>query len=150
MSPKSGTVRYNNSGLPGGLAKLAEPEELSDSPHEDESPTLRRNLDTSPKHRNKYDTKNAELPEMIPMLARNENGISVSSDISDFDNFPKPAERKTVKKPNEQAGDSEAPEYKNIFTTKDNYVNVPAMGNNGIEFSNPAYITFDTVNERAN
>lgn len=151
MSPKSGTVRYNSNN-PSGKATLAEPEELDSDLAADDSPTLQRNLDTSPKHKNKYDIEKADLAEQIPMLQRNPNGILNNSD-SDTDNYPKPMERKSKKRET----DLEAPEYKNIIDTKDNYVNVPSnFGNSRYNatpdlkeaFSNPSYVTFDTVNER--
>jgi hypothetical protein len=151
MSPKSGTVRYNSTD-PNKRATLAQPEDDDSDLVAEESPTLQRNLDTSPKHKNKYDTNKADLAEHIPMLARNANGVLNISD-SESDNYPKPMERKSRRKDK----DLEAPEYKNILDSKDNYVNVPSnFGNNRYNtspdqkeaFTNPSYVTFDTVNER--
>lgn len=128
MSPKSGIVRYNNNSA-----------HKSDYIRPD-SPTIAKNLDTSPKNRAKHPNRKPELPEEIPMLKRNENGALVHADSDEEQNG-----YTEMSFSNGQSKEVKAdPEYKNVFDSSDNYVNV-APGK-----SNPSYITFNTVNERLN
>lgn len=139
MSPKSLTVRYN-SGAAAHQSDYIRPD----------SPTITKNLDTSPRNRVKYPNKKPELPEEIPMLKRNENGALVHAESDE--------ELQQQQNPNgytemsfsngrsqEQPATTSDAEYTNVFNPE-NYVNVPA--NKAVV--NPSYITFDTVNERLN
>lgn len=127
MSPKSGTVRYNTNLAP----------QKSDHP---DSPTTAKNLDFSPKNKSRNTNKRPELPEEIPMLKRNENGVLVPAD-SDDNGYTEMSF--TDGQSNPVTSDAE---YKNVFNPNDNYINVPA----GKAVANPSYITFNTVNERFN
>lgn len=129
MSPKSGTVRYNSGA--GRQSDYVRPD----------SPTITKNLDTSPRNRAKYPNKKPELPEEIPMLRKNENG-TVAHDSDEEQ--PQNGYTEMSFSNGRQPATSEA-EYTNVFNP-DNYVNIPA--NKSIV--NPSYITFDTVNERRN
>lgn len=139
MSPKSGTVRYN-SGAAAHQSDYIRPN----------SPTITKNLDTSPRNRVKYPTtKKPELPEEIPMLKRNENGTLEHADSDEeLQQQQNPAGYTEMSFSNgrsqEQPATSDS-DYTNVFSP-DNYVNVPA--NKAVV--NPTYITFDTVNERVN
>lgn len=132
MSPKSGTVRYNS----GGAHK-------SDYIRPD-SPTITKNLDSSPKNKAKHPNKRPELPEEIPMLKRDENGAIVHAD-SDDEHNPNGYTEMSFSNGRSPPTISDA-EYKNVFSSSDNYVNVPANPSKAI--ANPSYITFNTVNER--
>lgn len=131
MSPKSGTVRYNSN-----LANT------SDYVRPD-SPTIAKNLDSSPKNKAKYASKNPELPEEIPMLRRNNGALADSDEEMQNPNgytemsFSNGRSKEVV----------QDPEYKNVFEASENYVNVP---NPGKAIANPSYITFNNVNERVN
>lgn len=133
MSPKSGTVRYNSN-----VANA------SDYVRPD-SPTIAKNLDSSPKNKVKYPSKNPALPEEIPMLRRDNNGTLADSDEETQNpngytemSFSNGRSKEVV----------QDPEYKNVFEAGDNnYVNVT---NPGKAIANPSYITFNNVNERAN
>lgn len=120
MSPKKGTVRY----------------QPPEQPKKADSPTLAKNLDSSPKR--KFDSK---VPEEIPMLRKDENGVRKTSNDSDDDEpqngytemsfsnpHPKPRSRESIDF-----------EYTNVFKPSENYINVPA---NSSTISNPTYITF--------
>lgn len=125
MSPKSGTVKY----------------------HPD-SPTLIKNLDTSPKNK-KNVNKKPELPEEIPMLLKmgSQNGLPVQ-EYSDEEPHNSYTEMSFTNGSKENGEDEEElPEYKNIFASNDNYVNVPT---NNKSITNPSYtsIKFNRVNER--
>lgn len=137
MSPKSGTVRYNSSSA-----------HKSDYIRPD-SPTITKNLDTSPKNRAKHPNKKAELPEEIPMLQRNENGGLMHADSDDEQQNPNGYTEMSFSNGQPQPTSSDN-EYKNVFNSsdKDNYVNVPKNPSKSVV--NPSYITFDTVNERLN
>lgn len=131
MSPKSGTVRYNTN-----VASK------SDYVRPD-SPTIAKNLDTSPKNKAKHPNKKPELPEEIPMLLRNENGALVHPDS---DEEPQNGYTEmSFSNGRSQPVTSDA-EYKNVFDSSDNYVNVPP--NPAKAIANPSYVTFNTVNER--
>lgn len=140
MSPKSGVVRYNL-----GAAHN------SDYIRPD-SPTITRNLDSSPKNRAKNLNNKPELPEEIPMLMRNENGAVVHHADSDEEQPQSPNAYTEMSfsngrsQPDSHTSDAE---YKNVFSSSDNYVNVPAQPP-GKAIVNPSYITFKTVNERLN
>lgn len=137
MSPKSGAVRYN----PNSSAHT------SDYIRPD-SPTITKNLDTSPKNRAKHPNKKPELPEEIPMLLRNENGSLVQHPDSDDDHHPNGYTEMSFSNGQSKPVTSDA-EYKNIFDSSDNYVNVPANSNKSI-VNNPSYITFnnDSLNQK--
>ncbi|KAG5675894.1 hypothetical protein PVAND_005754 [Polypedilum vanderplanki] len=137
MSPKSGVVKYNL---------------------RPDSPTIAKNLDTSPKNK-KNVNKKPELPEEIPMLAYNQNGLPIhDSDEEQVNTYTdmkirrNSSGRKKRQAPQPPVAAStnqnSDPEYKNIFAPSDNYVNVPAVNKNA-SVANPAYITFQSVNERA-
>jgi hypothetical protein len=119
MSPKSGTVRYQ----PDQQMKKSD------------SPTLARNLDSSPKR--KYDAK---IPEEIPMLRKDENGIKKLSTDSDEDELQNGYTEMSFNHPPIQPRSRESHdfEYTNVFKPSENYVNVPASST----ISNPSYITF--------
>lgn len=135
MSPKSGTVRYNT-----GAAHK------SDYIRPD-SPTITKNLDSSPRNRaDKHPNKKPELPEEIPMLMRNENGALMHAD-SDEEHNPNGYTEMSFSNGRQPPATAD-PEYTNVFSSSDNYVNVPA--NPGKAIANPSYITFKTVNERLN
>lgn len=144
MSPKSGVVKYN-------MQKAAEY-------LRPDSPTIAKNLDTSPKNK-KNVNKKPEIPEEIPMLAHNQNGLpihdsdeeqtnSTYTDMSRRRNSSGRKKRQAPQPPGTQQTPSSDPEYKNIFASDENYVNVPAINKNA-SVANPAYITFQSVNERA-
>ena len=146
MSPKSGTVRYS-SGTSGASRD-------SDYVRPD-SPTIRKNLDSSPRLPKARQTKKPEIPEEIPMLARNQNGLHNSDEENELVS-PVPSARSKFLNFNEI---QEQPEYRNIMTNDNNYVNVPSnianknFGPNKDASSyvaNPSYVTFNTVNERVN
>lgn len=135
MSPKSGTVRY----------RTADQLELPKaSSKEDLSPTLARNLDSSPKR--KYESK-VPIPEEIPMLrtSRDSNDVDAGESDDDHQNgytemsfsnpHPKPPRRSVPA----------ASEYINVIKSNENYVNVPT---NNATISNPAYITINTPDEK--
>jgi hypothetical protein len=123
MSPKSGTVRYRTDNL-----------ELPEAEKEANSPTLARNLDSSPKR--KYESK-VPIPEEIPMLrtSRDSNDDEVDEDdhqngyteMSFSNPQPKPTQRSIS-----------TTDYINVFKSNENYVNVPT---NNATISNPSYIT---------
>lgn len=133
MSPKSGKVQYN-------------PNVASKSDYvRPNSPTIAKNLDTSPKNKSKHPNKKATLPEEIPMLQRSENG---PMGHADSDEEPQNGYTE-MSFSNGHAKEATAdPEYKNVFDNSDNYVNVPS--DPGKAIANPSYITFNTVNERSN
>lgn len=133
MSPKSGAVRYN----PNSAHK-------SDYIRPD-SPTITKNLDTSPKNRAKHPNKKPELPEEIPMLLRNENGALVQHPDSDDDHHPNGYTEMSFSNGQSKPVATSDAEYKNIFDSSDNYVNAPA---NKSIVNNPSYITFNK--ERTN
>lgn len=147
MSPKSGTVRYSS-----GTSGSSQNYNPSDYLRPD-SPTIAKNLDSSPKHRFKHTNKKQEMPEQIPMLTR--NGAQANNSDSEPETAPVPNSRK---KANEDA----AVEYTNVMQSNDNYVNVPSniastrfnsKDPKKDAFSNPSYVTptsFKTVNERVN
>lgn len=120
MSPKSGTVKYRP-----------------------DSPTIAKNLDTSPKNK-KNVNKKPELPEEIPMLLQmgNENGLPLQeySDEEPHNSYTEMSFTNGLK-------EDDAPEYKNVFATNDNYVNVPSTNKS---IANPSYtsIKFNRINER--
>lgn len=124
MSPKSGIVKYRP-----------------------DSPTIAKNLDTSPKNK-KNVNKKPELPEEVPMLLQlgNQNGLP-AQEYSDEEPHNSYTEMSFTNGSKEGYDEEDAPEYKNVFATNDNYVNVPAT-NKSIE--NPSYtsIKFNRVNER--
>ncbi|KAL7045402.1 hypothetical protein ACKWTF_002226 [Chironomus riparius] len=125
MSPKSGVVKFNSN--------------KNDYLRPD-SPTITKNLDTSPKNKKNLN-KNAELPEEIPMLSHNQNGLlSVEDTDVEAQNSYTDMKFPSVKNPQD-------PEYKNIFATNENYVNIPATNKNS-SIANPSYITFQSVKER--
>lgn len=136
MSPKSGIVRYN-SGAAAHQSDYIRPD----------SPTITKNLDTSPRNRVKYPNKKPELPEEIPMLKRNENGALVHAD-SDEEHLqqqnPNGYTEMSFSNGRSQEKPSDA-DYTNVFSPE-NYVNLPADK----AVVNPSYVTFDTVNERLN
>lgn len=119
MSPKSGVVKYNNS--------------KNDCLRPD-SPTITKNLDTSPKNK-KNVNKKPELPEEIPMLSQNKNGFSddVEAQNSSYTDMNHPPKTNTGMEP----------EYTNIFAN-DNYVNIPNTDKNS-SIANPSYITFKSA-----
>jgi len=121
MSPKSGVVKFNSN---------------KTDYHRPDSPTITKNLDTSPKNK-KNVNKKAELPEEIPMLPHNQNGLLLADDVEAQNSY-------TDMKFSSQKED---PEYKNIFATNENYVNIPATNKNS-SIANPSYITFQSVKER--
>lgn len=136
MSPKSGTVRYNSNSA-----------HKSDYIRPD-SPTITKNLDTSPKNKAKHPNKKPELPEEIPMLQRNENGGLVHPDSDDEQQNSNGYTEMSFSNGQPQPTSSDS-EYKNVVNSgdnKSNYVNVPS--NPGKSVVNPSYITFNTVNER--
>lgn len=137
MSPTKGTVRYS----PGTANK-------SDYIRPD-SPTIAKNLDTSPKHKSKYPNKKTEIPEEIPMLPQNYSDQLAHADSDEETN--KPNSYTEMSFSNEKQPKAET-EYKNIFSPSDNYVNVPKPqnGNDPPSITNPSYVTFNTVNERVN
>lgn len=136
MSPKSGAVRYN----PNSAHK-------SDYIRPD-SPTITKNIDTSPKNRAKHPNKKPELPEAIPMLQRNENGALVQHPDSDDDHAPNGYTEMSFSNGQSKPVATSDAEYKNIFDSSDNYVNVPPANSNKSTVINPSYITFK--NERIN
>lgn len=135
MSPKSGVVRYNSGGA--SKSDYIRPE----------SPTITKNLDTSPKNRAKQPNKKPELPEEIPMLSRNEYGAIVHADSDEEIQSPNAYTEMSFSNGRSPPAASDA-EYKNVFNSSDNYVNVSANPSKAI--ANPSYITFKTVNERLN
>lgn len=126
MSPKSGVVKFNSN-----KTDYVRPD----------SPTIRKNLDTSPKNK-KNVNKNSELPEEIPMLSHNRNGLSSleDTDVEAQNTY-------TDMNVSSQKNPQEDPEYKNIFASNENYVNIPATNKNS-SIANPSYITFQSVKER--
>jgi hypothetical protein len=142
MSPKSGVVKYN-------MQKAAEY-------LRPDSPTIAKNLDTSPKNK-KNVNKRPELPEEIPMLAHNQNGLPLNdsdeepvntyTDMNFRRNSSGKKKRQAPQPPVATSATSD-PEYKNIFAPSENYVNVSGIDKNA-SVANPAYITFQSVNERA-
>lgn len=124
MSPKSGTVRYNSNLAP----------HKSDYIRPD-SPTIAKNLDSSPKNKSKHPNKKPALPEEIPMLKRNENGADSDEEQNGYTEMSfSNGQTKPI------TSDAE------VFNPSDNYVNVPSAKS----IANPSYITFNTVNERLN
>lgn len=126
MSPKSGTVKYRP-----------------------DSPTISKNLDTSPKNK-KNVNKRPELPEEIPMLSHNENGLATQeySDEEPQNSYTEMSFTNGSKENDDtDVNVEEGPEYKNVFASNDNYVNVPAANKS---ITNPSYtsIKFNRVNER--
>lgn len=126
MSPQKGTVMYRS-----------------------DSPTIRKNLDTSPKQK-KNTNKKTELPEEIPMLLHlhNRNGLPTTTTrdsdeeqqntfidnetTNNFINGNKNNNNKPV-----QHGEDEL--YKNVFSSSDNnYVNVPNKS-----IANPSYTSIN-------
>ncbi|XP_070496401.1 vascular endothelial growth factor receptor kdr-like isoform X5 [Chironomus tepperi] len=126
MSPKSGVVKFNSN-----KTDYLRPD----------SPTITKNLDTSPKNKKNVNNK-AELPEEIPMLSHNQNELS-SVDDTDVEAQNSYTDMKFSSQKNIQ----EDPEYKNIFATNENYVNIPATNKNS-SIANPSYITFQSLKER--
>lgn len=124
MSPKSLAVRYNSN--PAIKSEYTRPD----------SPTIAKNLDTSPKNKSKHPNKKTEFPEEIPMLRQNQK-----EELSDDDEH-NPHEYTEMSFSNGQAEDQ--PEYKNVFDpSAENYVNMPVTN-----VANPSYITFQNINER--
>lgn len=124
MSPKSGTVKYNRP----------------------DSPTIAKNLDTSPKNK-KNVNKKPELPEEIPMLMHNQNGVTTQeySDEEPHNSYTEMSFNGSKEKGMDQ---QEGPEYKNVFAMdNENYINVPVVNKS---ITNPAYtsVKLNTVNER--
>jgi hypothetical protein len=137
MSPKSGIVKYN-AGSGAQKSDYIRPD----------SPTITKNLDTSPKNRAKHPNKNPELPEEIPMLRRNENGAITHAD-SDEEPQNGYTEMSFSNGRSQEPTTSVDLEYTNVFNPSDNYVNVPAAANPKA-IANPNYVTLSTVNERSN
>lgn len=125
MSPKSGVVKYNSN-----KGDYIRPD----------SPTITKNLDTSPKNK-KNVNKKPELPEEIPMLQHNQNGLS-STDDADTGAQNTYTDMNLSSNNNNQTD----PEYKNIFATNENYVNIPATNKNS-SIANPSYITFNKAKD---
>lgn len=126
MSPKSGKVKY----------------------HPD-SPTITKNLDSSPKHK-KNVNKKAEIPEEIPMLLKpfNQNGLPIVNGDSDEElNQNSYTDNNYYDSSQKDEEDGVQPEYKNVFASNENYVNVPTTNKS---ITNPSYtaVNFNTVNER--
>jgi hypothetical protein len=138
MSPKSGIVRYNT-GAAHQSSDYVRPE----------SPTITKNLDTSPRNRVKYPNKKPELPEEIPMLKRNENGALEHADSDEEQPQLSPSGYTEMSFSNGKSQEQVDAEYTNVFSPE-NYVNVPANKAVVNPVVNPSYITFDTVNERLN
>jgi hypothetical protein len=128
MSPKSGTVRYNSA-------------RTSDYVRPD-SPTITKNLDTSPRNRAKYPNKKPEMPEEIPMLRKNENGTVAHDSDEEAPQNSNGYTEMSFSNGRPETSETDA-EYTNVFNP-DNYVNIPA--NKAVV--NPTYVTFD--NERRN
>lgn len=128
MSPKSGTVRYNTN--------LAHKSDYI----RPESPTIAKNLDSSPKNKSKHPNKKPALPEEIPMLNRNENGAPAQVDSDEEQN----GYTEMSFSNGQQVANSKPHSPDNPSDI--NYVNVPAAKS----IANPSYITFNTVNERLN
>jgi hypothetical protein len=105
-----------------------------------DSPTIRKNLDTSPKHKKNVN----KSPEEIPMLSKNLNGFQMNGDSDE--EAQKGYTEMSFGNQNKKEVESE-PEYKNLFNMNDNYVNVPAV-NKSEYVANPSYIAIKNVNER--
>lgn len=128
MSPKSLSVRYNSNPA---KSEYTRPD----------SPTIAKNLDTSPKNKAKHPNKKTEFPEEIPMLRQSQKTDDMS-DHSDEEHNPNGYTEMSFS--NGHA--SEQPEYKNVLdSSADNYVNVPTN-----VAANPSYITFQNINEHRN
>lgn len=124
MSPKSGVVKYNSS-----KADYFRPD----------SPTITKNLDTSPKNK-KNVNKKPELPEEIPMLSHNQNGLPSVNDVDveaqhSYTDMSYPS----------QNNNEDDPEYTNVFATTENYVNIPVKSDKNSTIVNPSYITFKSA-----
>lgn len=112
MSPKKGSVMYRP-----------------------DSPTIEKNLDSSPKHK-KNIKKKPDLPEEFPMLFNNnQNGQpnNIESDEEPQNNFRESIFNDSLGFDNttqrNEINQDEA-EYKNVFNSgENNYVNVPAANN---------------------
>lgn len=122
MSPQKGSVMYRS-----------------------DSPTTRKNLDTSPKHKKNKSYK-SELPEEIPML-HNQNKLPTpkhtDSDSKLFNEHLNNSHENEDLEEKSFTKDEDGSDYKNVFDKNDNnYVNVSNVTNN------PSYssITFDKSN----
>ena len=110
-----------------------------------DSPTITKNLNTSPKNK-KNVNKKPELPEEIPMLMHNQNGLP-TQEYSDEEPQNSYTEMSFTNGSKEKLEEEQLPEYKNVFANNDNYVNVPAANK---AIANPSYtsIQFNRVNEK--
>lgn len=123
MSPKSGTVRYRSDNL-----------ELPVVDKEADSPTLARNIDSSPKR--KYESK-VPIPEEIPMLRTSrDSNDEVDDDEGQQNGYTEMSFSNPHPKPKQRS--IPASEYINVIKSNENYVNVPT---NNATISNPSYIT---------
>uniref|UniRef100_W4VRJ9 Protein tyrosine kinase n=1 Tax=Corethrella appendiculata TaxID=1370023 RepID=W4VRJ9_9DIPT len=96
------------------------------------SPTTKNNLDTTPPQGSKKHHKKSGLPEEIPMLNKHGN---VNSDSDSELGSPSPLPRTTIS----SISDNTTP-----------YVNVNSQNNSKNDaFSNPGYVTLNTVNEKS-
>lgn len=127
MSPKSGTVRYHTDQL-----------QLPEDVKEGDSPTLARNLDSSPKR--KYESK-VPIPEEIPMLrkSRDGNDDGVESDDDHQNGYTEMSFSNSQPKPTQRSISNT--DYINVLKSNANYVNVPT---NNSTITNPSYITINS------
>lgn len=130
MSPKSGTVRYHTD-------QLQPPEEIV---KDENSPTLARNLDSSPKR--KYESK-ITIPEEIPMLRKSRDGNDeVESDDDQQNGYTEMSFSNPHPKPTQRSHSTT--DYINVLKSNTNYVNVPT---NNSTISNPSYITINSPDD---
>jgi hypothetical protein len=126
MSPKSGIVKYNNAVKNNHYLRP-------------ESPTIQKNLNTSPKNK-KNVNKTPELPEEVPMLSSSFNTVGLPSyHDSSLDNA-----YTDMNDPYQQNKENSYDSlYKNVFAPSENYVNIPSDAEKQSTVTNPSYITFN-------
>lgn len=145
---------YINNSAPDLKGYIAMTPKMGSVLYRPDSPTIEKNLDSSPKQK-KNMKKKPELPEEFPMLMNlnNQNGLSINidSDEEPQNNFKESIfnDRPEIdsNKQRRENEDEEA-EYKNVFNSSDNnYVNVPAANKSIV---NPSYTSINIAkqNER--